>query len=48
MQIGAEQIKSDISALKSGIGNCAVSQDFRGLRGSGSGRTAQPWQHPGL
>ena len=32
MQIGAEQIKSDISALKSGIGNCALSQDLKEAR----------------
>ena len=29
LQIGVEQIKSDISALKSGISNCALSQDFK-------------------
>ena len=29
IQIGAEQIKSDISALKSGIGNCAQAQDMK-------------------
>ena len=28
-QIGTEQIKSDISALKSGIGNCALAQDLK-------------------
>ena len=31
-QIGAEQIKSDISALKSGIGNCALAQDLKESR----------------
>ena len=31
-QIGTEQIKSDISALKSGIGNCALSQDLKEAR----------------
>ena len=29
IQIGLEQIKSDISALKSGIGNCALAQDLK-------------------
>ena len=32
MQIGAEQIKLDISALKSGIGNCAQAQDLKEAR----------------
>ena len=32
IQIGAEQIKSDISALKSGIGNCAQAQDLKEAR----------------
>ena len=32
MQIGSEQIKSDISALKSGIGNCAQAQDLKEAR----------------
>ena len=31
-QIGAEQIKLDISALKSGIGNCALMQDLKDAR----------------
>ena len=31
-QIGAEQIKSDISALKSNIGNCALAQDLKESR----------------
>ena len=31
-QIGAEQLKSDISALKSGIGNCAQLQDLKEAR----------------
>ena len=32
IQIGADQIKSDISALKSGIGNCAQAQDLKEAR----------------
>jgi hypothetical protein len=31
-QLGVEQIKSDVSALKSGIGNCALSQDLKEAR----------------
>ena len=31
-QLGLEQIKSDVTALKSGIGNCALSQDLKEAR----------------
>ena len=31
-QLGVEQIKSDVTALKSGIGNCALSQDLKEAR----------------
>jgi len=32
IQLGVEQVKSDISALKSGIGNCALAQDLKEAR----------------